>query len=71
VKVEELQEQIVDLQARIAYQDDTLSELDGVVTAQARRIEHLEARLERVAQRLDGALTAPDDAPAQEPPPHY
>lgn len=71
MKVEELRDQIIDLQARVAYQEHVLLELDTVVTAQARRIERLEARLARFAERLDSALTAADDAPAEEPPPHY
>ena len=71
MKVEELQDQIIDLQARIAHQEDTLRELDTVATAQAKRIERLEARVSRFAERLDSALTAADDAPVEEPPPHY
>ena len=69
---DDAEQQIVDLQARIAYQEDTLRELDSVVAAQSQRLARLEARLTRLAERLD-SLPGPGDEASQDepPPPHY
>lgn len=69
---DDAERQIVDLQARIAYQEDTLRELDSVVAAQSQRLARLEARLTRLAERLD-SLPEPDGEASQDepPPPHY
>lgn len=61
-----------DLETRVAYQERTIEELNGVVTEQWKQIEALTRRLSRMEDRLTeaeasvGAL-APNDGP----PPHY
>ena len=68
---EELVAQVVDLQARIAYQEDTLLALDDVITEQAARIERLEARLTRALDRLQSAGESEPGNLLDERPPHY
>lgn len=67
----EMAEQVVDLQARIAYQEHTLLALDDVITDQAARIERLEARLARVLDRLESAGESAAGDVLDERPPHY
>ena len=69
--MDDFQERLVDLQTRIAYQEDTLSQLDDVTINQAERIDRLEASLRQLYQRLDGALPNNDQSAVHEPPPHY
>jgi SlyX protein len=65
-------ERIVELEMRVAFQDDTMHRLNAVITDQNLRIEQLERRLELMLtdlKSLRGLLYAD---PAQEPPPpHY
>lgn len=64
---------LIELETRLAYQDDTLRVLNDVIVRQQKQIERLETlyrqlsdRLERVAQP-DGRV----NTPAEEVPPHY
>jgi SlyX protein len=58
------------LESKLAFQEDALQQLSDALVAQQARINHLEARLERLAEQLrdhgsDGGGNA------DEPPPHY
>jgi SlyX protein len=68
----ELVARVVELEMRLAFQDQTLSELNTVVTDQARRLNELESRLQRTVQDLGtvrGLLYS--DPSTEPPPPHY
>lgn len=67
----ELKEQLIDLQTRLAYQEDALRQLDAVTIHQAAQIERLEMALRQLSQRLDGALETNAPAGGHERPPHY
>ena len=66
------EERFIDLESRLAHQDQLLHELNDVVTAQQARIMQLEelcrSLIDRVRAVSDGA---PDGDPAAERPPHY
>jgi SlyX protein len=66
------EERFIDLETRLAHQDQLLHELDEVVTAQQARIMQLEqlcrSLVDRVRSIGDG-ISAGD--PADERPPHY
>ena len=65
-------ERFVDLETRLAHQDQLLHELNKVVTEQQAKIMHLEelckALIERVQSIGEGA---PAGDPGNERPPHY
>ncbi|ODU44946.1 SlyX family protein [uncultured Aquimonas sp.] len=68
----ELVERVVELEMRVAFQDDTMQRLNAVITDQSLRIEQLERRLELMLtdlKSLRGLLYA--DPVQEPPPPHY
>lgn len=61
-------ERIIVLETRIAYQDHLLASLDEVLRDFTSRVD----RLERVVKELRAAGAGmPDTGPANQPPPHY
>lgn len=70
----EVEDEIIDLQTRIAYQEDLLTELNLVVTRQDAEILTLQQQLRQIAKRLDDLLTNSGESqvdPGAERPPHY
>ena len=60
---------IVDIEIRLAYQDKLVADLDEVVQSLAKRLELLERRVSAMALSL---RDMPEDVgPADETPPHY
>lgn len=59
---------LVELEVRIAFQDETISALDEVVREFAARVERLESELGRMRKAMEGL---PETGPADDPPPHY
>ncbi|MBT8495810.1 MAG: SlyX family protein [Deltaproteobacteria bacterium] len=62
-----MDERVVELEVRIAYQDKLIADLDEVIRTFARRVEVLERRVDE----LSDSLHADPVGPADEPPPHY
>lgn len=70
--IEELQQQLVDVQTQLAYQEDTVRQLNQALAAQQQEILVLRRQMQLLKQRQDeqthaGGITAPAD----EKPPHY
>lgn len=69
-EIRTLSERIDTLEARLAYQDDTIETLNQTITAQWKQIDALTRQVAQFAERLQEAeANAP--GPANEPPPHY
>ncbi len=66
------EERFIDLESRLAHQDQLLNDLNEVVTAQQAKIMQMEELCKALIQRVrsvgDGMS---DDAPSDERPPHY
>ncbi len=66
------EERFIDLESRLAHQDQLLNELNDVVTSQQAKIMQLEELCKALIQRVrsvgDGV---PDSDPGDERPPHY
>ena len=60
-----------DLEVRLAYQEQTLNELNAVVTRQQATIDRLEQRCDALLERLRSLGEGPDAAASDEKPPHY
>jgi len=69
-----LQEDMTELQTRLAFQEDTLQQLNQVVAAQDQQIRQLNEQLRLLAKRMEDALYAQEQSAHKiidERPPHY
>lgn len=67
-----MDERIVDLETRLAFQEDTLTHLNDVVAEQEQRIMRLERQLKEAVALLRAITPENLATPAEEtPPPHY
>ena len=66
----ELSERIDALEARIAYQDDTIETLNATITEQWKQIDALTRQVAALSDRLQDA-EARTPGPVNERPPHY
>ncbi|MET0014216.1 MAG: SlyX family protein [Sedimenticola sp.] len=67
-----MNEELIDLQTRVAFQDEAIQELTLTVTRQQNQISELQTALQQLRQQLKN-LTPSQVASADEetPPPHY
>jgi SlyX protein len=68
--LKQLSARIDELEARLAFQDDTIETLNATVTAQWLKIDALSRQLAALNDRLR-ETEASMPKPASEPPPHY
>ncbi|MBD3610011.1 MAG: SlyX family protein [Gammaproteobacteria bacterium] len=67
-----MEDRIVELETKLAFQDDLLAQLDAVVQQQSMMIDKLQLRVERLEQQLQTALPSMIKSESEEtPPPHY
>lgn len=71
----DIEEQLIDVQTRVAYQEDTLAQLNDVITKQDAEIVQLKQQIRLLAQRLDELARDPAQAGetdiTNDRPPHY
>ena len=71
----DIEEQLIDVQTRVAYQEDTLAQLNDVITKQDAEIVQLKQQMRLMAQRLDELMRDPVQGEGTEitndRPPHY
>lgn len=66
------EERFIDLETRLAHQDQLLNELNDIVTAQQAKLMQLEALYRALIDRVRAVGEGTQDgAPADERPPHY
>jgi SlyX protein len=66
------EERFIDLESKLAHQDQMLHELNDVVTEQQTKIMQLEELCKALIQRAQSAGEGlPDSDPGDERPPHY
>jgi len=66
------EERFIDLETRLAHQDQLLNELNDVVTAQQAKLMQLEELCKALIDRVRAAGEGgPEGDPADEIPPHY
>ena len=67
-----MNERLTELEVRVAFQDQTIQDLNEVVTDQQRQIDRLTQELEAIKSRLAGlapSMVIPQEE--EKPPPHY
>ena len=71
--LESLQEDIVELQTKLQFQEDTIQQLDKVIVEQNGRIEILTQQLRLLDDKLKDAMQNQNGTKSdqQERPPHY
>ena len=62
-------DRITALEIRVAHQDQTIAELNEVVTTQWRKIEALERQMGRLREEFQNSQN--DRGGVEPPPPHY
>ncbi len=63
---------IIDLQSRLAFQEQTIQELNEVITDQQQQLDQLREELRILEQRIVSlAETQPVSSEKEPPPPHY
>jgi len=69
---ENLQQQVYELESKLAFQEDTLQALNNELLEHQRRIEKLQRHVLFLAEKLQGSIDSgilrTDEEP---PPPHY
>lgn len=67
-----MESRLVDLEVRVAFQEDMMQQLNDVIVRQQRQIDQLAAALQSIKMQLQ-ALSPSLIAPQSEetPPPHY
>jgi SlyX protein len=68
---DDLADRVEALETRVAYQDQTVDDLNKTVTAQWERIDKLSRELTRLADRLQQAEDRSAPTGPEPPPPHY
>ncbi len=70
--IDEIKQYLVDVQTQLAYQEDTVRELNEALSRQQQEILVLRRQLQLLKQRQDEQGTGPAAAaPLEEKPPHY
>ena len=69
---EPMNDRLTELEVRVAFQEQTLQDLNEVVTRQQRELDRLTKELEAIKSRLTGLAPSMVIPPEDEkPPPHY
>lgn len=71
---DDLLERMIELETRVAFQEDTLNELNSVITRQDQEIIRLRQQVALIAKRFDDYMYTQEQgnaSPDQERPPHY
>ncbi|RDE19921.1 SlyX protein [Motiliproteus coralliicola] len=69
---ESLEDQLIELQSRQAFQDDSIQSLSDELAKQQLEIERLGRMVKLLSEQLKQVGTGPTSNPADEPPPpHY
>ncbi len=66
------EERLVDIETKVAYQEDTVQALNDALCQQQRMIDQLEAKVKLLSEKMgELAETVPGDKDKHEVPPHY
>jgi len=66
----DLADRLEALETRIAFQDQTIKELNATITAQWRQIDLLTRKLDQMEQQVRSGVHIADPS-TEPPPPHY
>jgi SlyX protein len=64
------EDRFVDIEIKLAHQEDMVEELNQVIYQQSRRIDQLEAMVSQLGEHIRNTAQS-GQHPVNEPPPHY
>jgi SlyX protein len=67
----DLESRVMELESRLAFQDDTIQALNDVLVTQQRSIDRLELQITALIKRQDEMGGQGDGFAEDSPPPHY
>lgn len=67
----DLEQRVVELESRLAFQDDTIAALNDELVEQQRLIERMQVQMKELARRLEEGANQFGLAEGEAPPPHY
>lgn len=67
----DLESRVMDLEARLAFQDDTIQALNDVLVEQQRMMDRLQLQVGALARRQEEMQVTFDAGEEEGPPPHY
>ena len=65
------EDRFVDIEIKLAHQEDLVESLNQVVYQQSRRIDQLEAMVTGLAEHIRASAQSGGGMPANDKPPHY
>lgn len=67
-----MEDRIVDLETKLAFQDETINELNNVITDQQNQLDELREEIRLLNLRVVSITeSTPDSNEKEPPPPHY
>lgn len=66
-----LEERVMELESRLAFQDDTIQALNDVLVVQRRELDHLQQQMAAVLKRQEEIGNQFETFEEDVPPPHY
>ena len=67
-----MEQRLIELETKLAFQETTLHELNDIVTAQQEKIDILQAAIQELHERMKSmSEEAVRDLKDEPPPPHY
>ncbi|MFV2058357.1 MAG: SlyX family protein [Thiohalomonadales bacterium] len=69
----EAENRFVEIETKLAFQEDTIQELNNIVYQQQQKLDQLEFFVQQLHSRVkaDSGISSSNDDPASEVPPHY
>ena len=70
--IQTMEQRLIELETKVAYQEDTIQQLNDVLSEQQSRLDQFEATLLALHTRLQAlSENGPDLSSKEEKPPHY
>ncbi|AKF52543.1 SlyX family protein [Pseudomonas syringae pv. aptata] len=66
-----LEERVMELESRMAFQDDTIQALNDVLVKQQRELDHLQLQMAAMLKRQEEMGSQFETFEEDAPPPHY
>ncbi|KPC26560.1 Protein SlyX -like protein [Pseudomonas syringae pv. cilantro] len=66
-----LDERVMELESRMAFQDDTIQALNDVLVTQRRELDHLQLQMTAMLKRQEEMGSQFETFEEEAPPPHY